>query len=192
MDSRSQEEDYQLVSQAVNGSTASFRVLIERYKDKVKTLAASVVKNETLAEDIAQEVFIKVFRNISRFKFRSKFSTWLYRITINTALTALKKQKNTVHLSSPPEEDEMSSIDTAAANATHADQKMFIHKAMNKLKTDEALVLRLFYLCEMNISEIEAITKFSQSKVRVTLHRGRKNLKTQLYNLLGPDLGNLL
>lgn len=192
LEDRRLDEDGELVFRVVNGNTASFEALVNLYKDKVKSLAASVVKDESHAEDITQEVFIKAFKNIKGFQFKSKFSTWLYRITVNTALSALKKQKHFVQLNQHEVSNELMKPDSKSTNMTLHDQKIFIQKAMKRIKTDQALVLRLFYLCEMSILEIVAITKFSQAKVKVDLHRGRKNLKNQLHKILGPDLESLL
>lgn len=175
-----------------NGDMDAFRTLVDLYKDKSLSLAISILKDETLAEDILQEVFIKVYRNIKKFKFKSKFSTWLYRIVVNTCYNELRKQRDTV----PIEENEYVFNEDNSTNQnqilTKEDQKKYILEAMKRLKPDEALVLRLFYLCEMSLKEVETISGFSASKVRVDLHRGRKNMEKQLKKLLGNEIHNLL
>jgi RNA polymerase sigma-70 factor (ECF subfamily) len=72
------------------------------------------------------------------------------------------------------------------------DQKKYINLALEKLRPDESLLLRLFYLSELHIKEIEKITGFKTSKIKVDLHRGRENLHFQLKQLLGNDIKYLL
>ncbi len=185
--------DTELIIKVGNGDSIAFRTLVNLYKDKSLSLAVSIVKNETLAEDIIQDVFMKVYKNIGKFKFKSKFSTWLYKIVVNSCYTELKKKKISIPLEENEDSfDNISSIEESTNNLTLKDQKLYIHKAMKRLKIDEALVLRLFYLCEMSLKEIEKITKFNDSKIRVDLHRGRKNLKQQLKQLLGNEINTLL
>lgn len=173
-----------------DGDIEAFRTLVNLYKDKALSLAVSILKDETLAEDVLQEVFLKVYKKIGTFRFQAKFSTWLYRIVVNTCYNELRKQKKNVAIATletdtafqVPESDTL----------LEADQKRYIALAMKQLKADEALVLRLFYLCEMNLKEIEEITRFKPSKIRVTLHRGRKNMQTSLEELLGTEINSLL
>ena len=191
MKSKSIEEDYNLIRSVIDGDTNAFRRLVYKHKDVSLSLAHSILKNETLSEDVLQDVFIKVFNKLNTFKFKSSFSTWLYRIVVNTAYNALKKQKSNISLDKNnnddlfvPKEDR----DYMKEN----DQKHYIKKALALLKPDEALVLRLFYLCELSIKEIEEITQFKTSKIKVDLHRGRGNLSFQLKQLLGEDIKHLL
>lgn len=174
-----------------NGDSKAFRTLVDLYKDKSMSLACSILKNEAIAEDVLQEVFIKVYKNISSFQFNSKFSTWLYKIVYNACMNELKRKKH--HVSVEEMEHAIQHTPVAKENTLMLkDQQVYIQKAMDQLKTDEALVLRLFYLCEMSLKEIEVITTFSASKIRVDLHRGRKNIKQQLEQLLGREIKHLL
>ncbi len=173
-----------------DGDTGAFRQIAEKYKDVSLSLVYSIVKENSLAEDILQDVFIKVWEKIHTFKYKSSFSTWLYRIVINTSYNELKKIKknNTI--------DEIILLPevliTREDFLKEENQKKFINLALNTMKTDESLVLRLFYLSEMSIEEIIKITGFSKSKVKVSLHRGRSNLEFQLRKLLGDELKDLI
>ena len=191
MATRIKDKDTELVHRVRDGDTGAFRILVNLYKDKSLSLAVSIVRDEPLAEDILQDVFIKVYKNIKKFKFKSKFSTWLYRIVVNSCYNELKKQRPKVAI-------EASNILEQAVTKTrdktlaYKDQQKYIQMAMAQLKTDEALVLRLFYLCEMSLKEIETISGYSVSKIRVDLHRGRKNMEKQLKLLLGEEINTLL
>lgn len=187
-----EDKDRVLVFRTQQGDLKAFRLLVDTYKDKSLSLAVSIVKDRALAEDVAQEAFIKVFTKISDFRFRSRFSTWLYRIVVNTAYNQLKKKRKTVAIGDYEKTAGISTGSSAGNSLKTADQKHYIQRAMLQLTPDEALLLRLFYLCENNLKEIEEITRFSASKIRVTLHRGRKNLKQELTLLLGDEIDHLL
>lgn len=182
--------DTKLIHRVRDGDIDAFRTLVDRYKDRSLSLAVSILKDETLAEDILQEVFLKVYKKIGTFRFQAKFSTWFYRIVVNTCYNELRKQKKNVAIATL----EQNTLSHAPINdpLLEADQKRYIAMAMKQLKADEALVLRLFYLCEMSLKEIEKITRFKPSKIRVDLHRGRKNMQTILQQLLGTEINSLL
>lgn len=185
-----QDRDTTLVTQVRTGNINAFRTLVDLYKDKCLSLAVSILKDNAIVEDVLQEVFIKVYKKVNTFQFKAKFSTWLYRIVVNTCYNELRKHKNT----QPLYESEY--VNVAKIEQTQfltlEDQKKYIRVAMAQIKPDEALVLRLFYLCEMDLKEVASISGFSASKVRVDLHRGRKHLKEQLYQLLGEEIHHLL
>ena len=84
-------EDGQLVEEALGGSQLSFQLLIERYQDRIFALARHYTKNAVEIEDIVQDTFLKVYRRLETFQRQSSFSTWLYRIAVNTALDFLKR-----------------------------------------------------------------------------------------------------
>ncbi|MFL1896345.1 RNA polymerase sigma factor [Aquimarina sp. 2-A2] len=192
MGNRKEDKENELIIRARNGDSKAFRTLVDIHKDKSLSLALSIIKNKSLAEDILQEVFIKVHRNLGRFKFKSKFSTWLYKIVVNTCNNELRRHKNNISIEESEVVINLSTKRKDNQILLLQDQKEYIQKAMEQLKMDEALVIRLFYLCEMSLKEIEIITKFSTSKIRVDLHRGRKNLHLILKQLLGDEIDNLL
>lgn len=175
-----------------NGDLEAFRTLVDLYKDKSLSLAISILKNRSLAEDVLQESFIKAYNNIHQFRFKSTFATWLYRIIVNTSYTELKKQKVSLDIDDNNETRELAFEEKHINSLNHVDQQKFIQMAMEQLKADEAVVLRLFYLCEMSLKEIQSITRFGSSKIRQDLHRGRINLKLQLEQLLGEEINDLL
>ena len=170
----------------------SFRKLVEKYKDVSLSLACSILKDEHKAEDVLQDVFIKVFEKIDTFNFNAAFSTWLYRIVVNTSYNELKKYKNQTNLSQVDIELEKSSGNMDHNMIKEEDQKKYIKMALKRLRADEALSLRLFYLCDLKIKEIEDITGFRSSKIKVDLHRGRDNLNYELKKILGNEIHDLL
>ncbi|WP_298540090.1 RNA polymerase sigma factor [uncultured Aquimarina sp.] len=190
MKNSSKQQDYELIRKINDGDTSAFRQLVYMHKDVSLSLAISILKDPVIAEDVLQDVFIKVYHKLHTFQYKSTFSTWLYRIVINTSYNELKKKKHTVEI-----KEDNNAFDLPSSNRNNlieADQKKYIHLALEKLRPDEALLLRLFYLCEYKIKEIEKVTGFTSSKIKVDLHRGRENLHFYLKQLLGDDLNNLL
>ncbi|MCH2192815.1 RNA polymerase sigma factor [Kordia sp.] len=184
--------DFELIKKIKEGDRSVFRYLVERHKDVSLSLACSIVKDSGKAEDVLQEAFIKVFKKLDSFQFNAAFTTWLYRIVINTSYNAIKKDKNRYPFSQEAEEKLQNTADIPIDKLKAKDQKKYINLALEKLRPDEALVLRLFYLCELKISEITESTGFSISKIKVDLSRGRKNINFQLRKLLGTEIDNLL
>jgi RNA polymerase sigma-70 factor (ECF subfamily) len=84
-------EDVQLVEEALGGNALSFQLLVERYQDRIFALARHYTKSSVEVEDIVQDTFLKTYRRLGTFQRQSSFSTWLYRIAVNTALDFLKR-----------------------------------------------------------------------------------------------------
>ena len=182
------DKDFVLIKRIKQGDIRSFETLVNRYKDVSLNLSYTILKNKEYAEDTVQEAFVKVYQKLNSFKFKSSFKTWLYRIVVNTSYNNLKKnQKYSVQEDIHIDE---SAIDKSSLD--EEDQKEYINLALNKLNNDEALVLRLHYLAELTIKEIEKVTSFSSSKIKTSLHRGRNNLYFQLKEILGNEINDLL
>lgn len=179
--------DINLVSQVKAGDADAFRTLVEKYKDVSLTLACSIIKSEAVAEDVLQDAWVKVYNSIHNFKGNALFSTWLYRIVVNTCFDTLKKEKP--HQSV----DEVSwEAELPQDKLSSEIQQKYIRLAFQQMKPEEALLLRLFYLCELSIKEIKQVTGFSSPKIRTGLHRARNSMETTLKQMLGDEINELL
>ncbi|RNL87891.1 sigma-70 family RNA polymerase sigma factor [Sinomicrobium pectinilyticum] len=185
------EIDAAIIERIKKGDTHAFRQLVDKYKDVSLSLACAVLKDKAKAEDVLQDVFIKVFHKANSFKHQSAFSSWLYRIVINTSYNELKRDKNHLKLEGIHSYEPLTNERTPIQNLKEEDQKKYVVLALEKLKPDEALVLRLFYLCDMPLKEVQKVTGFTSSKIKVDLHRGRKNMEAVLKNLLGNQINDL-
>ncbi len=181
------EQERLLIARVKAGETAAFRSLVERYQDDAFSLACSIVKDRQLAEDILQEVFLKVFDKIRTFKHQSAFYTWLYRIIVNRCYNELRNRK----VISGKVTDAASDKEETSSRTDQNDLKGIINGALDLMKPDEALVLRLFYLSELNVEEVMEVTGYGKSKVKTTLHRGRQNLTYILKRQLGKEIEDL-
>ena len=85
------DDDFSLIKRFIDGDESTFNTLILRHKEKVRNIIYLTLNNHELVDDIAQEVFLTVYKNLGRFRFESQFTTWLYRITINKCKDYLRK-----------------------------------------------------------------------------------------------------
>lgn len=187
-------EDSYYINRVIKGNLASYGVLVEKHKGLAYTLALRIAKNHEDAEEIAQDAFLKAYHSLNSFKQESKFSTWLYKIIYNTAISRFRKK----HIES------FSLEETATAetyteeridglDALHQkERKRIISEAISRLKEEEGVVMTLFYLSENNIREIEEITGFSNSNIKILLHRGRKKLLLELKKILKEEIVDML
>lgn len=160
------------------GDAASFACLLDKYSRPVHSLILKVVRNREDAEELAQDVFMKVFKNLSSFKGDCSFSTWIYRIAYNTAISATRKKKHeflaieeTV-ISNVSEEE----VAEALGRTDSSSQVERLDAALVLLPPDERAIILLFYMKEKTIEEVAAITGLTSSNVKVKLHRIRKKL----------------
>lgn len=183
------ESDY--IQKAKDGDIHAFRFLVDENKDILLSLAQSILKEKSWAEDVLQDALIKVFHKIGSFREKSSFKTWLYRIIINSCYNELKKRKNYQALKEAAKVNQASSVEHKNPLKA-AERKLYIQAALDKLKADEALLLRLYYLCELSVGEIAESTGFKKAKIKTDLYRGRINFKKELEGILGNEIREIL
>ena len=186
------DEDKQVIENILAGDTEQFRYIIDKYKEKVLNIIYSFCGNTSDNEDIAQMVFIKVFRALDKFKFESAFSTWLYRIVINEAITISKQRKakyNFVPLQTNNSDDEDSNNiidfieskqDNIEMQMLQNDTKNIVHKALAKLKDNYRKVITLRDIEDFSYEEIASILSISVSQVKICLFRARNKMRSLL------------
>ncbi len=179
------------IARSIAGHEDGYRYLLEKYKTYAFTIAIGIAKNEENAEEIVQDAFIRVFKNIAKFKKGGKFSTWLYRIVYNTSLTRLKGRRSIDTRSlNEPENYELDIPDNYANgfdNLVSSDKIAFVNKAIENLSEYENLVVTLYYANECSIIEIAQITGWNTSTIKTRLYRARQNLYVELSRLLGNE-----
>ncbi|MCG8390959.1 MAG: sigma-70 family RNA polymerase sigma factor [Cytophagales bacterium] len=176
-----------IVDRILGGEEELYKILIDKYKRFAFTLAYNILNNSEEAEEAAQDSFIKAFRALAKFNRQAKFSTWLYRIVSNTAITYGRRNKV------KKEDIELAkNISTAPAqNLEKQDQQRFLHQGLSRLGEQDRLVISLFYLKELSLEEIAGIMDIKASLVKVKLHRARKRLANQMQFLLREEALNL-
>ena len=181
-----QTDDNIIIARVLNGETAAFELLVNRYKDMAFSIALRVCKNTEDAEEVAQDAFLKAYQSLSKFKQESKFSTWLYRIVTNTAISSTRKREIAmVSLDEPIIENySENEIQNNINRFDFEEQSRMIKKTMQLLHPQDCLLLNMFYTDNLSIEEIEEITRLTQTNIKVKLHRIRK----KLYSLINEQM----
>jgi RNA polymerase sigma-70 factor (ECF subfamily) len=177
------DEDADLVRSAMAGDHEAFAELVVRHKGAVLSRAARFARNPSELEDLGQETFLRIYRDLHTFRGDAPFGHWLSRITVRVCYDALRKRRN-------GEKDV--SIDALAhpiADPSTGDgpsaqlSRMILHQGMSRLKPEERLVITLFELEDRSVREVAELTGWSETRVKVRAFRARQALK----RLIGGD-----
>ena len=178
-----------LIAAIVAGETQLYHELVRPYERSVHLLALSYMKNKAEAEDVAQEAFVRAFRNLASFRAEAKFSTWLISITLNEARTRLRRQSvfRMESFSEPPSEEETIAPallrdwrEIPSEALERAEIRNLIQQAVDTLPDIYRQVFLLRDVEELNINETAQALNISIASVKVRLHRARMMLQKQL------------
>lgn len=182
------DRDTELVERARNGDRAAFRELVSIHQRNVYYLAFDLTGNKEDAEDISQEVFVKAFNAIKKFRFDAKFGSWLYRITVNTSLT-MKGKKS---YSEMKHREEISTVvesvqEPGIHDETHPEritESVLLHshleKALERLSKRERTVFIMRNYSDMAFDQIVEILKISAGTARNLNFKALKKLRKEL------------
>lgn len=174
------QDDIAVIQLVLQGQQAAYGVLVARYQQYVFTLVLRYVKDRELAEELAQDVFVKAYRYLADFKGNSKFSTWLYTIANTTCLSHIRKKGGKTVLL---EEETMTGIidnqdhEKPTALLEQKTTRIMLNKAIQQLPEQDAQLLALFYQAEQTVEEIGVIMELTTANVKVRLFRARGKLK---------------
>ncbi len=174
---RMREADELIIDRVMKGDRNAYALLVDRYKDRVFSLVIGIVRNREVAEEIAQDVFVRAFTSLKKFRKESGFSTWLYRIAYNGAISETRKRKYP-HRSFDDQLERTASMqvleeDTETVEGRHK----LLEKALDQLPPEEKLILMLYYFEDNSVEEISRNTGLTVSNVKVKLFRLRNKLK---------------
>jgi RNA polymerase sigma factor (sigma-70 family) len=189
------ESDIYYIEAVLDGNVESFSVLIRKYQDFVYHIAYKIVKNQFDAEEVAQDTFMKAYKNLQSFSKESKFSSWLYKIAYYTAISKTRNKFNQLHHVALDQQVDAATLNdkgSALELLKTEEQKKYINAAMERLPDNIQLVLSLFYLKECTLKEIADITDNTISNIKTLLHRGRKKLLISLDQLLKDELKSIV
>jgi RNA polymerase sigma-70 factor (ECF subfamily) len=179
-------EEHLLVESVQRGEMPAFQELVEKYKQKVYYMALDMTGNHHDAEDLSQEVFIKVFGAIKDFRGDSKLSSWLYRIAMNTCIDKTRRKRlKLVELDERVAEKPSSDDDPQRALEARSTQKQ-IDKALQKLPPRQRCIFVMRHYNEMMLREIAENLKISEGTVKAQLFRAVRRLQKEL-GYLRPD-----
>jgi RNA polymerase sigma-70 factor (ECF subfamily) len=182
------------LEKAIRGDKAGVEYLVSAYKNLAYTIAIRIVLNREDAEEVVQDAFMKAFASLSKFKKASKFSTWLYRIVYNTALTSKASRRiSVVDLNGRLVNEQYISVENQQWDLTReTERKKYVEIALGRLSEEDRLIITLHYIGELSISEICEIVNMKKSAVKMRLLRGRDQLEVELKLLLKDEVKDLL
>ena len=186
--------DWAIVQRVQNGEVSAFNQLVQKYRQPLFSTIYNMTGNREDATDIAQEVFIKAFQSIKRFRGQASFYTWLYRIAVNSSITFIKRAKKQRFINYETIDETLVSSEileyfTAKTKtekgALLKELQEKLNEALQKLSPKHRIVVILHEVEGMNHKEIADITKTSEGTVRSRLHYAKKMLQAFLQEYIG-------
>ena len=183
------DEDIRLMLRFQDGEESCFEQLVERHKNRVFNLAYRFLGNYEEAEDLAQEIFMKIYHAKKTYRPKAKFTTWLYAICKNTCLKKLcKKRPKIVSLQERIElqEDSVthqiadSHIPSPSASTLNNEQTLVVKEAIDSLPANQKMAVILYRYDQLSYEEVAKVMGFSVKAVKSLLHRAKINLKEKL------------
>jgi RNA polymerase sigma-70 factor (ECF subfamily) len=183
--------DQELIARAQGGESAAFAALVYRYDRQVLAIAASYTNNPDDAKDIYQEVFLRVYRALRRFRFQSEFSTWLYRIVTNVCLTHRTRHKGRTFLSIDDVDRSDEELQTPQRprpvsperQAQNSEISRHIESAMEYLSPQQRLVFTLKHYQGYKLREIASMMECAEGTVKKYLFTATEKLRQRLKTL---------
>lgn len=184
------QSDNYYVDKIIQGEVNAYARLVEKHKDMVYTIALRITRKKEDAEEIAQDAFLKAFEHLKEFKKQSKFSTWIYRIAYNAAISRIRRKslETTLLDENMIEEVPEEQVQQDMEGLKEDEQRKMIDMALEQLNELDYLIITMFYLKEKSIDDIAEITGLTKSNVKVKLHRIRKRMYQELYSRLGEKI----
>jgi RNA polymerase sigma-70 factor (ECF subfamily) len=176
--------EHSRIERILAGEQHLYAEMVDKYKSYAYTIAQKILQNRPEAEEATQDAFIKAYHHLKGFNQQSKFSTWLYRIVFNTAISYKRKNRQQfVSIENTFVEYRGESEGMLEKN----DKKKFLNLAMAKLNEADRTALSLFYLQEFSLEEIAEITGMQANTAKVRIHRARQRLADELRNILNQE-----
>lgn len=192
--------DETLAFEAQQGNMQAFADLVDRHKGRVYRTLFQVVGNDQDAQDLAQEVFLKVYRSLAGYRGDAAFTTWLHRLTLNLAfdwLRARKRRPLQIPLEPPADPEERPALELASPDegpedmALRHDRHQQLHKAIQSLLPDYREVIQLHHFHHLSYQQIAERLDCPVRTIETRLYRARLQLKKTLVEWEGGDSGEV-
>jgi RNA polymerase sigma-70 factor (ECF subfamily) len=170
-------EEREWVTGAAQGDAAAFRALVDRYRDRVLALAWRMVGEAQLAEEVAQDSFVRAWQALPRFRGESRFSTWLYRITVRRAYDArmaMNRRRGHELEVEPSALDRLATVEDEPGSAR---LRLRLEHLLSELPETSRAVLTLFYVADQSITDIAGVLGLPAGTVKTHLFRSREALR---------------
>ncbi len=190
-------EDAELVRRALTRDDVAFRIIMERHNRRLYRIARSILRNETEAEDVVQEAYVKAFTNLGGFRGNSSLATWLARITMNEALGRLRRERPTVDLETFGTKRIEAQIIKFPQTATSDDPErtmaqreilQLVERATDNLPEIFRIVFMARVIEGMSTEDTANVLGLQPDTVKTRLHRARRLVRDELDKQIGPVL----
>ncbi len=188
--------DEELVARARKGDRPAFAQLVDRHRVSVFNLTLRIVGNREDAEEAAQDVFVRAFRSLDRFRGDARFATWLYRIAVNVSLSSARRSRrdlSTSSLSEPEDDDDglpMQIPDTSANPAERFEQAEYreqVRNLVSALPPIYSAVISMYHIQSLSYDEISEALELPIGTVKARLFRARAALRNLVSRSMEPD-----
>ena len=195
------DSDAQLVARAVAGEQRAFELLVIKYQRRITRLAAHMVRDDALAQDVAQETFLRAWRALHQFRGEAQFSTWLHRIAVNTAKRALMNRSRSpvlteAALQAGREDDETSPIERESISETTPESELAareiaaaVHDALQALPEDLRQAITLREIEGLSYEDIAQTMNCPIGTVRSRIFRAREAISARIRPMLSHQSG---
>ena len=180
-------DEQTLIEKLKQGDEAAFKQIVETWQNMVYNTAVGILQNAEDAEDVAQEVFVQVYESVKNFKAESKFSTWLYRITLSKALDHLRRKKRKKRFAyiqslfgSNNKIIEKPDFNHPGVKLDNKERAAILFTAINQLPENQKIAFTLHKLEGLSYQEISEVMRTSVSSVESLMHRAKNNLRKRL------------
>jgi RNA polymerase sigma-70 factor (ECF subfamily) len=185
------ESDLQLMLRVRDGDAASFEVLLRRYRLPMVRYFRRMMRDQEMAEDLAQEVFLRVYKSRERYQPEARFTTWLYRIATNLALNAIRDRKDEISDTAGDDCDGGHLLErfadpqpTVEQRLMQRDRERLIRQAIEGLPDNQRVAVILHKYQEVDYRQIAGVLRVSESAVKSLLFRAYETLRERLEPLL--------
>ena len=188
------EDDFILIQKCLDGDISSFEVIVKKYQLKIINLCNRYTKNYADAEEVAQQSFLRAFNSLNRFRFESKFYTWMHRIAVNCSLNYInskekRKEYETITENSGQSYKEIGTVDTETPYNNYNMLKLAAEteNIYNLLPEELKLVIKLRDIEDLSYELISSKTGIPIGTVRSRLHRGRELMMNALKKFMKDE-----
>jgi RNA polymerase sigma factor (sigma-70 family) len=166
------------IDKVLEGNVNAYSGIVETHKNRVYNLAFRICCNHEEAEEISQDSFLKAYRALGSFRRKSSFSTWLYRIVYNTAISHVRtKKREILSLEDfPASTADFIGTGTTEEEAENEYRRSLLNFAFQKISDEDRSLITLHYYEEMSIEEMSEVTGISKSNIKVKLFRARQKM----------------
>lgn len=172
--------DAELINQILNGNSNAFTYLVTRYQKLVVHITGRLIQRQDELEDVCQDVFLKVYQNLGKYRNECRLSTWIATIAYNTSINYLRKFKKGVEVNADDSVALRNLTDFKSDDPEKADLHRYIREQIELLPVHYRTVITLYHLEEFSYQEIEQITGMPEGTIKSYLFRAKALLKEKL------------